>query len=166
MKNLYIFRHGEAEDFSPEGGDDSRSLTESGRKAFEQAARFWAQVLPGHPSILTSPLTRARQTAEILLAALGGTPTLQVEPLLTHWEDPLDLIPVLPNCQDVILVGHMPHLGLLVGSLLTGIRPAQIPLSKGMGIWIRSHSWSSGRGRLRLAVHQKEAGRLGGQFPS
>ncbi|HHI79385.1 MAG TPA: phosphohistidine phosphatase [Planctomycetes bacterium] len=160
MKNLYIFRHGEAEDTLPPGGDGARALTPKGRKVFERAAHFWARILPGHPCILTSPLVRARETAEILASALEGKPVPQAEPLLTHWEDPLDLIPVLPEEQDVVLVGHMPHLGLLLGGLLTGSHPTQIPLSKGMGVWIRSASWTSGRGRLRLAVHQKEASDL------
>jgi phosphohistidine phosphatase SixA len=160
MQNLFIFRHGEAEDFSVSGDDDSRALSPSGRKKFEQAARFWARLLPGHPIILTSPLKRAEETAGVLALALPGKPSPQLEPLLRHWEDPLDLIPTLPDNKDLVLVGHMPHLGLLVGGLLTGIHPSQIPLSKGMGVWIRSNSWHSGRGRLRLALHQKEAAEL------
>lgn len=160
MKNLYIFRHGEAEDFASEGGDDARALTPRGSKAFEQAARFWASFLPETLVIFTSPLTRARQTAEILSSALRGTPKLQVESLLRPYEDPSDLIAGLPACQDLVLIGHMPQLGRLIGGLLTGIPSAQIPLSKGMGVWIRSHSWTSGRGRLRAAFHQKDAGTL------
>ncbi len=58
-----------AEDDNPLG-DEARALTPEGRAAFRQHARKLARLTP-LTGIVTSPLVRAVQTAEILAEALG-----------------------------------------------------------------------------------------------
>jgi phosphohistidine phosphatase len=68
-EHLLLVRHGKAEDSHPLG-DGARALTDEGREEF----RAHAERIAGHVAlrgILTSPLVRAVQTAEILAAACG-----------------------------------------------------------------------------------------------
>jgi|SRR4051794_19098659 phosphohistidine phosphatase len=106
---VVLVRHGKAEDDHPLG-DGARPLSDDGREAF----RAHARVLAGELSvqgILTSPLVRAVQTAEILADALG------VSQVLVRGELDLDRAsaPGLEAlCRAVgpgwALVGHNPSL--------------------------------------------------------
>src|SRR5687767_11718267 len=63
---LYVMRHGPAEDVSPSGRDGDRALTPSGRDRVRVVAKA---LLDGDESpfaVITSPLVRALQTAEIV----------------------------------------------------------------------------------------------------
>src|SRR5215467_9906384 len=65
--NIYIVRHAIAEDLPRSGpGDAMRALTAEGRKKMKEAAAGFAQLDPVIDRIFTSPLVRARQTAEII----------------------------------------------------------------------------------------------------
>lgn len=66
---LLLVRHAEAEAENPLG-DEARALTPEGRATFRQHARKLARLTP-LMGIVTSPLVRAVQTAEILAEALG-----------------------------------------------------------------------------------------------
>lgn len=66
---LLLVRHGKAEDASIMG-DDARALTADGRTAFRAHARTLVPKV-ALEGILTSPLVRAVQTAEILAEAFG-----------------------------------------------------------------------------------------------
>ena len=69
---VYFLRHGPAGSRSEwEGPDGLRPLTDDGRKAVGRAAEALARAGVVVDAILTSPLVRARQTAEIAAAALG-----------------------------------------------------------------------------------------------
>jgi phosphohistidine phosphatase len=73
MLRLYLVRHAVAEDL-PEGlrfGDPLRALTARGRRRFRRGAQAFAQLEEGVDLILSSPVLRAVQTAELLAAALG-----------------------------------------------------------------------------------------------
>ena len=67
---IYLIRHAIAEERGDDWpDDDDRPLTEEGIRRFEEAARGLLE-FDAHPvRILTSPLVRARQTAELLAAA-------------------------------------------------------------------------------------------------
>ncbi len=75
---LYLIRHGIAVDLdstdpnSPPD-DESRPLTKLGRKKMAQVADRLHESGLKFDLVMTSPLVRARQTAEILLAARLGT---------------------------------------------------------------------------------------------
>ena len=66
MKCLYLVRHAVAEERGPAWPDDTlRPLTERGQRRFARAATGFVRLEGVPDSILTSPLVRARQTAEI-----------------------------------------------------------------------------------------------------
>src|SRR5512132_2307889 len=74
---LYLVRHGVAEERGDAWPDDSkRPLTDDGMARMRKAARGLARLGVGLDLVLTSPLVRARQTAEILAGALEPRPSV------------------------------------------------------------------------------------------
>ena len=74
---LYLIRHGLAEDRGEAWPDDSkRPLTEDGMSRLRKQARGLARLGVTLDIVLTSPLVRARQTAEIVAAGLDPRPSL------------------------------------------------------------------------------------------
>ena len=133
---LLIVRHGPAgspEEWEAEGRDDRlRPLTPKGKKEVRQAAAGLVRLVPALDLLATSPWTRAAQTAAIL-AKEFNCEVAEVEQL-TSDHTPEELLPWLQEQrqeQTVGLVGHEPHLGLLVGYLLTGKRESFTDLKKG-----------------------------------
>lgn len=120
---LYLVRHGKAE---PGIEDAARPLTPAGRKAVRRMADRLAGTGMHIARLETSDLVRAKETAEILAAALGGTvveaddlyPSANVERVVQR----------LPTDQrePLMLVGHLPFMGRLATSLLTGNPSAQL----------------------------------------
>ena len=119
---LYVVRHALAEDAAA-GGDEARHLTEVGRqRTLKAAARMRALGLE-FDLILTSPLARAVETAEIIAAAYDAGLTSRVLPELATGIAPADAVAALaPHGRNdsVMIVGHEPQLSALVSILLTG----------------------------------------------
>lgn len=123
-RRIYLVRHAIAEDRSASGRDADRALTREGRKKMKRAARGLAALEIGEPTILTSPLLRARETADFLVEALPGA-KLEVCDLLAPGVDANVLAAFLerhPSAGAVMLVGHEPDMGELVARWLTGAR--------------------------------------------
>lgn len=115
---LYLIQHGEA---TTEEIDPSRPLTPKGRGDIQKIAFFLKDAGVDPRLILHSGKTRARQTAEIIAAQLG--PDCQVkerEGLAPN--DPVKGIisEISGTANDLMIVGHMPFLGKLASTLLTG----------------------------------------------
>ncbi|MEN9202782.1 MAG: phosphohistidine phosphatase SixA [Thermostichus sp. DG_1_6_bins_120] len=111
-----FIRHGIAEEPRADMEDAFRALTDEGRKRCRKIARRLKAMGWEWPIILTSPLLRARQTAE-LFAEEGLSKVVQVfEPLapggsladLVRWQTQQDPLTALA------LVGHQPDLSLWV----------------------------------------------------
>lgn len=124
--HLYFVRHGLATwPLAAHYEDDARPLTPAGADLMRAASAGLLRRLdarsPRPEVILHSPLTRARQTAEILAAALAPAP-LYPHPLLRPGcELPLldALISERPERGALLLVGHNPDFADMV-SALTG----------------------------------------------
>ena len=115
---LYLIQHGEA---ASEEENPSRPLTEKGTEDVKKTASFLAKIGPGPLSIRHSSKLRARQTAQILAGSLGpGCEVREVENLSP--QDPVQNLAGELNeaTGDLMLVGHLPHLGKLASILLTG----------------------------------------------
>jgi phosphohistidine phosphatase len=118
---LWLLRHGNAEDGSP---DAERKLTEKGREQSRAAGAALAALGVKLEACLTSPKVRAAQTAELACEGLGVEH--QLEPKLAGGPfDPEALAAGLGD--DVLLVGHDPDFSMAVHSL-TG---AQVRMKKG-----------------------------------
>ena len=99
--------------------DHDRPLTPRGRRRFREAARGLARIVDRPDILLTSPLTRARDTAEIAAAAFKRV-TPRIEPALG--QDDVDVLVTMlkryrPDAT-VALVGHEPTLSGLLAHLL------------------------------------------------
>jgi phosphohistidine phosphatase len=119
MADLYLLRHGIAEERSAGRPDETRKLTEKGRRKLGQvleAARA-AGVRPG--VVVSSPLVRAVQTAEMAVEILGGE--LERDEALSPDSNPEAVVAAARTRSrkgPVILVGHEPLLGRTATFLL------------------------------------------------
>ncbi len=114
---LYLLRHAEAE--AKAHTDEARRLTEIGLEQANKAGRFLAQHDERVEAILSSPATRARQTAAAVAEKLGAEVSLA--PWLACGMDPqtaLRELHVHATRESVILVGHEPDLSGLAAFLL------------------------------------------------
>lgn len=118
---LLVFRHGIAEDRSADGTDASRALTEHGVERTRAAARGLAAFADRPDVILSSPKTRALETAREAAAAFGR----DVEVLDELADGPPDAVlrtlAARPE-ETVMIVGHEPMLSELVEQACTGVR--------------------------------------------
>lgn len=116
---LLFLRHGKAG--QPRAGDDdARELTDDGIAALEAAAPLWRRLNARPDVVLSSPLPRALQTAELFCAAVGGTPVTddRLRPG-AGWGDMARAMAEHPDARRVMFVGHEPDLSSAT-ALLTG----------------------------------------------
>lgn len=132
--NLYLMRHGialPADDDPSLTHDGARPLSNKGVKRMRKAAKGLRRLNIGFDSILTSPLLRARQTAEIVANTLGLQARLEEISGLTPESTVEHLMFGLTRYQDrenVLLVGHEPLLSHISAYLLGGPKQANLIL--------------------------------------
>jgi len=140
---LWLLRHGDAEDGSP---DAERRLTRKGRDQSKAAGRALAAIGVTLDACLASPKVRAAETARLACDALGVEPEL--EPKLAG--GPFDAEALAAGLgDDVMLVGHDPDFSSAVRAL-TG---AQVRMKKGGLAGIES-------GELRVLLRPNELKRI------
>ena len=123
--NLYFMRHGIAlpsDDLSA-GADRDRPLSPKGMKRIRKAAKGMKGLEISFDGLLTSPLARARQTADIVAGAMNSglaveelsslAPESSVEQLMVDLNR-------YPDRGDLLLVGHEPSLSHVLSHLLGG----------------------------------------------
>jgi phosphohistidine phosphatase len=118
---VHLVRHAEAVDRSPDIAEEHRYLTQRGRNRFRKVAGALKKTGTDPDLILTSPLVRAVQTAEILAQRLKFKGELLVSTPLAHGfqaEDFYQLLKGFPQAREIALVGHEPELGALARALL------------------------------------------------
>jgi phosphohistidine phosphatase len=133
---LYVMRHGPAEDDAPSGRDADRALTPSGRDRTRSVARALVTADEAPVAIVSSPLVRALQTAEIV-AAIAGVDRVEVRREMAPGGDTMLLAAELlqDGRKRVMVVGHEPDLSDLVERLV-GQPPPQGML-KAMVVGVR-----------------------------
>jgi phosphohistidine phosphatase len=130
---LYVMRHAEAVEANDTLQDEWRYLTDKGRSAAEKVCTAVAKTGPKPRLTITSPLTRAVQTAEIAAKNACRKNVVIATGLLLPGADISELVKHLKNSKDskrVMLVGHEPQLGSLIATLL-GHENVSILLKKG-----------------------------------
>ncbi|KAF0221160.1 MAG: phosphohistidine [Geobacteraceae bacterium] len=118
---LYIVRHAEAIERGGKTPDAWRYLTPQGRSLFRKTAKRLRKMGVCPEYIITSPLLRAVQTADILAEALTFEgPLVVAEELAAGFDRGKmpTLLAAFPQARGVVLVGHEPDLSALVHSLL------------------------------------------------
>ena len=120
---LYILRHATAEEAASGGDDGARRLTERSKEKMRGAASGLRAMGLTFETILTSPLARATETAELVAAAYDNSPPPQVLPALATGVAATEAVSALrafAKQSDVMIVGHEPQLGQIASILLTG----------------------------------------------
>ena len=116
---LYFLRHGKAGSPRPKD-DDARELTRSGVSALRAAGPIWLRLNLRPDVVLSSPLPRAFQTAELFCEAVGGEPIAddRLRPG-AGWGELARAMADHPDARRVMFVGHEPDLSSTV-TLLSG----------------------------------------------
>ncbi len=122
---LFLIRHGVAEERGDAWPDDAkRPLSEDGIERFQRSARALARLDVWIDVVLTSPLVRARQTADIVASAFDPRPSIITIESLAPGGSYAALVADLEKHgrkTRIALVGHEPGIGEL-GARLIGSR--------------------------------------------
>ncbi|MBV6623782.1 MAG: phosphohistidine phosphatase SixA [Rivularia sp. (in: Bacteria)] len=140
---LYLIRHGIAQEATSEIRDEDRRLTEQGRKKTQKVARRLKDLGLSFDLIATSPLVRAQQTAEILISTELSSqleqcsylaPNGNIEDWVEKW-----LIPKqYSKTACVALIGHQPCLSNWAEILIWGEAKDSLVLKKAGTIGIET----------------------------
>ncbi len=138
---LYLIRHGIAENLDPLvpdsiTSDEIRTLTKTGRKKFTQVAEKLQELELSFDIIITSPLVRARQTAQILIdnqigSQLELSPDLKPSGNLPSWLMAWNARSIHTAIHTIALVGHEPTLSQWAELLVFGKVCHKLMLKKG-----------------------------------
>lgn len=129
---VYLVRHADAVPASPLLPDASRHLSAGGRASVRETAGRLKDDGVRPSLILSSPLVRALQTADILAERLEYDGEVAASPLLGPGFDLEKMDEILDSCPgeaEVALVGHEPDIGRIVARLLS--RPGGFAMPKG-----------------------------------
>lgn len=138
---LYVIRHAEATERSKMLPDEWRYLTKHGRSTVKKMRSRIAKTGPQPRLIITSPLVRAVQTAEILAEKFQRKDVVVASGLLQPGANINQLIKYLKSHKDtdcIMVVGHEPFLSLLVTELL-GRTNDTISLKKAACVALKIH---------------------------
>ena len=163
---VYLLRHGEAEDVGPHGArsDAERRLTAEGRERLLRAAPTWRRLVGDVDRVYSSPLIRARETADVFAEAVRFHGKRGELAGLVPEADPDDVARVIladatEGLTSVAFVGHEPHLGGTLAMLLVG--RGSIPFKKGMLVGVELAGKTAPTSRLLCCVTTKLASKLG-----
>ena len=116
---LFLVRHAEAEPGEP---DDLRTLTPHGRRQAEELGKRFAKHGITPDAIISSPLLRARQTAEGIAAGVGLT--AEQDERLAPGATADDVRATVANRGEiVVVVGHQPDCGQIAAAIGGGAPP-------------------------------------------
>jgi phosphohistidine phosphatase len=157
---IYVLRHGIAEDGAPGGRDADRSLTAEGRKKLREVLRLALRADVSPSLIITSPYLRAVQTAEVAVEVLGYDESLLKAEALVPSSSPEGVWDEIRNHKGLVqlmLVGHEPLLSRVVAYLL-GAPSIQVDLKKAALVRIDIDSFGpQPRGMLKWMLVPKLA---------
>lgn len=158
---IYIVRHAIAVPRELHVGldDAARELTEKGVERMHQIVRGLDGINVVLDEIWTSPLIRARQTADILAGARHFRGSVRPVAALAPGGDPTQIVRELATVSPqaaIALVGHEPDLGELAALLLTGRSQSFLEFKKGGVACIELESNAPPRGTLRWLMTPRQ----------
>ena len=165
--DLYVLRHGVAEDRGSAGyaNDGERPLTAKGARRMARQVRGLRSLEVSIDVVVTSPLVRAVQTAEVVHEGLAVTGRLVTSNALAPGGSPSQLVSHLAtgysSADDVMVVGHEPYLSSLISVLTTGDPEPVVRLRKGALCKLRLPAPKYGRcGWIEWSMTPKQMVRL------
>jgi phosphohistidine phosphatase len=161
---LLLVRHAAAVPSGTPGvPDDERPLTSEGAAKFRVAAKGLARIARRPDVLLTSPLPRARATADIAAQAFKRIePT--VEPALAHGsvDQILTALGRRPSDATIALVGHEPTLSMILARLLGAADAERLAFKKGGAALVDLPDGPSAGGQLVWFLKPKVLRELAG----
>jgi phosphohistidine phosphatase len=148
--DLFILRHGIAVEHGARGyKEPDRPLTPKGERKLWQVAEAMESLKLSLDLILSSPYTRARQTAEIIAEAFNARRKLEFSDSLIPGGKVKDLLGFISHYQpapgSVLLVGHEPYLSELISLLISGETGVLLTFKKGGLCKLTAESLKPGR---------------------
>lgn len=133
---VYFIRHAIAVPHDAPGvvDDAARELTREGIAKMRRQVRGLAKLKVHLDRLYTSPLVRARQTADIVADELGMTGNIRTMPALGpvgNFDRMIEQLAAHPSLQDVGLVGHRPSLMEMATRLISGLGTPVLQMKKG-----------------------------------
>ena len=158
---IYLLRHGIAENHSPNGRDSDRALTEEGRAKLRCVLKIVADGGVRPELIISSPYLRAKQTADIAKELLGFKDELMLSDALVPEADPQDIWQEIRTVHRaagcILLASHEPLMGRCLGYLL-GTPELLVDFKKGAIVRVDlEHFGLNPRGSLRWMLIPKLA---------
>lgn len=154
---LHFLRHATASDTA--ASDARRELTKDGEQEARIAGAALAELGVNPTHILSSPLVRARQTAEIAARKLKFSGDVELIEELENEASTVALVRRLKSCGDpneILLVGHMPSLSMHIAALIGAESAQGLPLGKGGVACVELEDWRIGTGQLRWLMRQNQ----------
>lgn len=150
--DLVLWRHADAQEWTPDCDDMVRPLTARGEKQAARMAAWLDRQLPDNTRIVVSPALRCEQTA----SALGRKFKIRQELAPHASADDLLALAQWPDTKGTLLVvGHQPTLGQTIGRLL-GMGSSEYAVKKGSVWWLRSRQRETGCQTVLLSVQTPE----------
>jgi phosphohistidine phosphatase len=144
--------------------DGERPLSPEGKRKFRKAVTGLMKLVPKVDVVLTSPLVRTRQTAEILTAVARWPKAIDTAELAPSGS-PLAVLTALRGRKEsrVAVVGHEPRLSELLALCLIGAEAGPFaPFKKGGVAWlVFEGEIGTGKGVLRAVVPPKALRQMG-----
>ncbi len=132
--DIYFLRHASAGQYSPGTNDDKRPIDKTGEQQSHDVGRALAALDLKLDAIISSPLTRALQTAEIAAAELGHKDKIVTDEALrpeASYQQFQDLL-TRSGKKTIMVVGHNPSMTEFLIRMLSGSdSPAFIDFKKG-----------------------------------
>lgn len=148
---VYVVRHAEAAPKQDYPRDEDRPLTKTGAARTKTVAEALEALGASPSTVYTSPLVRARQTAEIIATQLGGARLDEVEALGSGHEA-REVIEFLAgvDVDEAAVVGHAPQLDEVVSLMISGSLDKTVDMSKASVACVRfDEEVREGRGVLK-----------------
>jgi phosphohistidine phosphatase len=130
--NLYLIRHGDAQNISDSGRDYDRKLTRTGIEQMKLAAAGWQSLIDQFDVIVSSPYLRAVETAKIIADIFDYKKEIIIDNSLISGSGTAEIL-VLANSLNVVniaMVGHQPDLSNHTSNLISSSN-ASIAFEKG-----------------------------------
>ena len=134
---LLVLRHGRAGTWDPDRYPDDRDrpLTDNGRARLARQVHGMAAIGVRPDAVVSSPLARALQTAQIVVEGLDLRLAVGTMDELLPGADPRSTLRRIaadhPRGACVMIVGHEPHLSALISLAVTGSPSPIVPMRKG-----------------------------------
>jgi phosphohistidine phosphatase len=121
--DIYLLRHGSAGQYTAGSNDDQRPLDKTGEQQSHDVGRALAELGVKLDAIISSPLTRALQTATIAAAELGHKDKIVADEALrpeASYRQLESLLARYARKKAILLVGHNPSMTEFLTQMLAG----------------------------------------------